>query len=456
VWPTNLGRRSRGSKQGIEAGDRTSFDASLVISLKPRMQFRQAGMAVAAILTLQLWGAPQVRSDLTPDLVEAAQAGDAARAYALIERGAPVNGRYELDTPLTAAVRNNRTTVVQMLMKHGADVNATYATSSQLKGHPSSGKKVWEQCSICHENEELGPRMKGLMSRRMARNEAPSYEALLHQLNEGGKTRIRPWGVMPAFKGILNEQEKADVLSYLILGDDPRVGHTAAELAEYSCVEPIVQLVGQSHSQFRDPVRREAPRSYPEVQQVFFDIQRYLCQAQRHFNNRTAAQRAEIARQSVTFLIDRWNRSDRENWTPSPYDESLDNIRLVAGLAANQADTKRADAMLTELQLDLASKEQDCRDGGAGMGRVIPVSVHTVNQKDVSGWQVLYKPKLLEFWGPAQFEPFPMLSSPSKWKLAPGRYLLIARKSGVESPPQPMTLTIGGKIETFECQIPVR
>src|SRR5260370_19789769 len=222
---------------------------------------------------------------------------------------------------------------------------------------------------MCHENEELGPRMKGMMSRRMARNEAPSYEALLHQLNEGGKTRIRPWGVMPAFKGILNEQEKADVLSYLILGDGQRFGHTAAELAEYSCVEPIVQLVGQSHSQFRDPVRREAPRSYPEVQQVFFDIQRYLCQAQRHFNNRTAAQRAEIARQSVTFLIDRWNRSDRENWTPSPYDESLDNIRLVAGRGANQGDLKRERASLTQVHKMDSQQEREEWAAGCASGR---------------------------------------------------------------------------------------
>src|ERR1700733_7995668 len=81
------------------------------------------------------------------------------------------------------------------------------------KGDAAKGKEVFDQGSVCHNSDstevKMGPGLKGLFKRAKLNSGKPVSEAnVLNQINEGGNG-------MPAYKDILSEDEKANVLAYL-------------------------------------------------------------------------------------------------------------------------------------------------------------------------------------------------------------------------------------------------
>jgi mono/diheme cytochrome c family protein len=81
------------------------------------------------------------------------------------------------------------------------------------KGDAAKGKEVFDQCSVCHNSDstevKMGPGLKGLFKRAKLNSGKPVSEAnVLNQINEGGNG-------MPAYKDILSEDEKANVLAFL-------------------------------------------------------------------------------------------------------------------------------------------------------------------------------------------------------------------------------------------------
>jgi cytochrome c len=81
------------------------------------------------------------------------------------------------------------------------------------KGDAAKGKEVFDQCSVCHNSDstevKMGPGLKGLFKRAKLNSGKPVSEAnVLNQINEGGNG-------MPAYKDILSDDEKANVLAYL-------------------------------------------------------------------------------------------------------------------------------------------------------------------------------------------------------------------------------------------------
>jgi cytochrome c len=81
------------------------------------------------------------------------------------------------------------------------------------KGDAAKGKEVFDQCSVCHNadstEKKIGPGLKGLFKHDKLANGKPVNDAnVLTQINDGGNG-------MPAYKDILSDQEKADVLAYL-------------------------------------------------------------------------------------------------------------------------------------------------------------------------------------------------------------------------------------------------
>ncbi len=81
------------------------------------------------------------------------------------------------------------------------------------KGDAAKGKEVFDQCSVCHNSDstevKMGPGLKGLFKRAKLNSGKPVSEAnVLNQINEGGNG-------MPAYKDILSDEEKANVLAYL-------------------------------------------------------------------------------------------------------------------------------------------------------------------------------------------------------------------------------------------------
>lgn len=80
-------------------------------------------------------------------------------------------------------------------------------------GDAAKGKEVFDQCSVCHNadstEKKIGPGLKGLFKKDKLENGKPATEANIRtQINEGGNG-------MPAYKDILSDQEKDDVIAYL-------------------------------------------------------------------------------------------------------------------------------------------------------------------------------------------------------------------------------------------------
>ena len=97
----------------------------------------------------------------------------------------------------------------------GAAVAAvSSAALADGKGDAAKGKAVFqEQCGICHHadrlDKKLGPGLKDLFRRDKLTNGKKTTEA-----NVRGKVDDGSAG-MPAFKDMLSESEKADLVAYL-------------------------------------------------------------------------------------------------------------------------------------------------------------------------------------------------------------------------------------------------
>ena len=82
------------------------------------------------------------------------------------------------------------------------------------KGDAAKGKEVFDQCSVCHNADstevKMGPGLKGLFKKdKMTSTGKPVTDAnILAKINEGGNG-------MPAYKDILSDAEKANVIAYL-------------------------------------------------------------------------------------------------------------------------------------------------------------------------------------------------------------------------------------------------
>jgi cytochrome c len=82
------------------------------------------------------------------------------------------------------------------------------------KGDAAKGKEVFDQCSVCHNadstEKKMGPGLKGLYKKaKLDSNGKPVSDAtVLAKINEGGNG-------MPAYKDMLTDEEKANLLAYL-------------------------------------------------------------------------------------------------------------------------------------------------------------------------------------------------------------------------------------------------
>jgi mono/diheme cytochrome c family protein len=81
------------------------------------------------------------------------------------------------------------------------------------KGDVEKGKKVFEQCVVCHntdsDEKKVGPSLKGLFEhKKLKSGKTVSDESVLAQINNGGNG-------MPTFADKLSADEKQDLLAYL-------------------------------------------------------------------------------------------------------------------------------------------------------------------------------------------------------------------------------------------------
>jgi cytochrome c len=82
------------------------------------------------------------------------------------------------------------------------------------KGDAAKGKEVFDQCSVCHNSDstdvKIGPGLKGLFKKdKLSTTGKPVTDAnVIEKINEGGNG-------MPAYKDILSDPEKANLIAYL-------------------------------------------------------------------------------------------------------------------------------------------------------------------------------------------------------------------------------------------------
>lgn len=81
------------------------------------------------------------------------------------------------------------------------------------KGNAANGKEVFEQCSVCHnadsDEKKMGPGLKGLFKHDKLVNGKKVTEANVRaKIDEGGNG-------MPAYKDMLSDKEKDDLVAYL-------------------------------------------------------------------------------------------------------------------------------------------------------------------------------------------------------------------------------------------------
>ena len=81
------------------------------------------------------------------------------------------------------------------------------------KGDPEKGKAVFEQCAICHNSDsdekKMGPGLKGLFKKdKLFNGKKPTEANIRARIDEGGNG-------MPAYKDMLSDQEKDDLIAYL-------------------------------------------------------------------------------------------------------------------------------------------------------------------------------------------------------------------------------------------------
>src|SRR5215469_8142478 len=87
------------------------------------------------------------------------------------------------------------------------------APFASAAGDPAKGKVVFEQCSVCHNadstEKKVGPGLKGLFQKdKMTNGKKPTDANVRAKIDEGGNG-------MPAYKDMLSDQEKDDVIAYL-------------------------------------------------------------------------------------------------------------------------------------------------------------------------------------------------------------------------------------------------
>jgi len=113
--------------------------------------------------------------------------------------------------PVGNAINMNRIRTCVLVVGVAA---ASIAIAADGKGDPGKGKAVFEeQCGVCHladrADKKLGPGLKGLFRREKLGNGKKPTDPNVRAKIDDGSTR------MPAYKDMLSDAEKQDLMAYL-------------------------------------------------------------------------------------------------------------------------------------------------------------------------------------------------------------------------------------------------
>ncbi|HYM11923.1 MAG TPA: cytochrome c [Bryobacterales bacterium] len=86
--------------------------------------------------------------------------------------------------------------------------------TTAAKGDPAKGKDVFEaKCMVCHnpdsKDKKIGPGLQGVKDGKLPSGKDATHDTILQNVNNGGNG-------MPAFKELLTDEEKEDVVAYVL------------------------------------------------------------------------------------------------------------------------------------------------------------------------------------------------------------------------------------------------
>jgi hypothetical protein len=172
--------------------------------------------------------------------------------------------------------------------------------------------------------------------------------------------------------------------------------------------------------------------------------------------NDSASALANNIRTKTSWLRGRLRNAQSD---PLAFRQSLAYDVAVARAAAADGDAARLDKVLRAINDDVEEKAEHCRLSPSGMATSVRVSIKTLSDgKESPNWEVLYMPKIMEFASDAAAAAmqFRVFSSPAVEDLAPGRYVVWARRpgpNGIES--ARTTIRVGGGGAALEQEIAV-
>jgi hypothetical protein len=151
--------------------------------------------------------------------------------------------------------------------------------------------------------------------------------------------------------------------------------------------------------------------------------------------------RSPLLREKISRTVAAWKKFKRvvehpEEWHGGTFAESYgaqlaedqESIRkMVSSPSFSKGRYLDSDHVFEAALDDLYLKVNACLlNGGQAVGSVV-VTVHTKKSGvEVPNWRVLYMAKILRLYPHASPTEFPQLSSPTKWNLAPGNYIMWA------------------------------
>ena len=103
---------------------------------------------------------------------------------------------------------------VLFAQKKSGNKPAKSAKKEMAKGDATKGKEVFEaKCIVCHnpdsKEKKIGPGLQGIKDGKLPSGKNATHEVILEIVNAGG-------GGMPAYKELLTDEEKTDVIAYVL------------------------------------------------------------------------------------------------------------------------------------------------------------------------------------------------------------------------------------------------
>ncbi len=91
---------------------------------------------------------------------------------------------------------------------------ATPLLAANDEGDAEKGKELFEtKCFVCHnadsKEKKIGPGLQGVKDGKLPSGKDTTHDNILDNLNKGG-------GGMPAFEKLITDEEKEDVIAYVL------------------------------------------------------------------------------------------------------------------------------------------------------------------------------------------------------------------------------------------------